>query len=287
MNLAGGLPNASGVGFNISDPTLPFFSCTDSTGTHFFPLVQPGTLNTLNPAVPLSCLVAINNSFPGGFGFTLPERRLQMPSAQHYSIGWEQELNRNNVLSLAYVGTRGSHLPRLTTPNLGPNAFLLPTTINVVSFQPNVSGLALGPGQRPTSTGVTGGRPVDRAGSAMIYQFAGTSHYDSLQVQLRGRFRRSTQYQISYTLSDAVDDVSDIFDLADAPALPQNSLTFAGERGPARDVAVLNAGAAIYVSGTVDSLEEGVRAAEATIDDGRATKALEALTNLTRELAPA
>ena len=46
---------------------------------------------------------------------------------------------------------------------------------------------------------------------------------------------------------------------------------FAGERGPARDVAVLNAGAAIYVSGTVDTLEEGVRAAEAAIDDGRAT----------------
>ena len=50
---------------------------------------------------------------------------------------------------------------------------------------------------------------------------------------------------------------------------------FAGEHGPARDVAVLNAGAAIYVSGTVDTLEEGVRAAEAAIDDGRATRALE------------
>ena len=62
---------------------------------------------------------------------------------------------------------------------------------------------------------------------------------------------------------------------------------FAGEHGPARDVAVLNAGAAIYVSGTVDSLEEGVRAAEAAIDDGRAAAALEALANLTQELAPA
>jgi anthranilate phosphoribosyltransferase len=61
---------------------------------------------------------------------------------------------------------------------------------------------------------------------------------------------------------------------------------FAGERGPARDVAVLNAGAAIYVSGTVSSLEEGVRAAEAAIDDGRAAAALESLAALTRELAP-
>src|SRR4051794_689640 len=62
---------------------------------------------------------------------------------------------------------------------------------------------------------------------------------------------------------------------------------FAGEPGPARDVAVLNAGAAIYVSGTVDSLEEGVRAAEATIDEGRAAQALDNLASLTQELAPA
>ena len=61
---------------------------------------------------------------------------------------------------------------------------------------------------------------------------------------------------------------------------------FAGEPGPERDVAVLNAGAAIYVSGTVDSLEQGVRAAEAALDDGRAAAALDALASLTRELAP-
>ena len=233
LNFAGGLPGAGGVGFNISDPTLPFFPCTDANGTRFLPIVQPGTLNTLNPNVPLSCLVAINTSFPGGFGFTLPERKLRMPSAQHYSVAWEQEMNRNAVMSVAYVGTQGRHLLRLTTPNLGPNAFLLPTAINVVSFQPNVVGVALGPGQLPAGNGVSGGRPVNQAGSVAIYESSANSRYDSLQVQLRGRFRRATQYQFSYTLSRATDDVSDIFDLAGAPALPQNSLTFAGERGPA------------------------------------------------------
>jgi anthranilate phosphoribosyltransferase len=62
---------------------------------------------------------------------------------------------------------------------------------------------------------------------------------------------------------------------------------FAGEKGPARDLAALNAGAAIYVSGRVGSLEEGVRSAEAAIDDGRAAAALEKLTALTKELSPA
>jgi hypothetical protein len=233
LNLAGGLPGQGGVGFNITDPTLPFFPCGDGNNQRFFPIVQPGTLNTLNPAVPLSCLVAINSSFPGGFGFTLPQRKLQMPMAQHYSLTWEQELNSNSVLSVAYVGTLGRHLLRLTTPNLGPNAFLLPTNINVVNFQPNVTGVALGPGQRPLGNGTSGGRPVSQAGSVAIYESSANSRFDSLQLQLRGRLQRSTQYQISYTFSKATDDVSDVFDLAGATSLPQNSLSFAGERGPA------------------------------------------------------
>ena len=234
LNLAGGLPAQSGgVGFNITDPTLPFFPCTQGGLTRFLPIVKAGTLNTLNPAVPLSCLVAINSSFPGGFGFTLPERKLEMPLAHHYTLSWEQELNANNVIALAYVGTLGRKLLRLTTPNLGPNAFLIPTLVNVVNFTPNVSGLALGPGQLPSGTAITGGRPVAQAGSVAIYESSATSRFDSLQVQLRGRFRRHTQYQVSYTFSKATDDVSDVFDLAGAPALPQNSFTFAGEHGPA------------------------------------------------------
>jgi len=60
-----------------------------------------------------------------------------------------------------------------------------------------------------------------------------------------------------------------------------------GERGARRDLAVLNAGAAIYVAGRAESLEAGVREAEAAIDDGRATARLDHLVDMTRELAPA
>ena len=62
---------------------------------------------------------------------------------------------------------------------------------------------------------------------------------------------------------------------------------FDGESGPRRDLAVLNAGAAIYVSGRVDTLEVGVREAEAAIDDGRAAASLDRLVAMTKELAPA
>jgi anthranilate phosphoribosyltransferase len=61
---------------------------------------------------------------------------------------------------------------------------------------------------------------------------------------------------------------------------------FAGEPGPSRDLAVLNGGAAISVAGRADSLEDGVRAAEAAIDSGASARALDALVALSGELAP-
>jgi anthranilate phosphoribosyltransferase len=59
----------------------------------------------------------------------------------------------------------------------------------------------------------------------------------------------------------------------------------AGEPGPPRDLAAFNAGAAIYVSGQVDTLQDGVRAAEAALDSGAAAAALERLVGLTGALA--
>ncbi|HYY41399.1 MAG TPA: carboxypeptidase-like regulatory domain-containing protein, partial [Pyrinomonadaceae bacterium] len=51
LNLAGGIPVQQGVGFTISDPSFPFFTCTDAQGNaRAFPLTQRNTLNQLNPA---------------------------------------------------------------------------------------------------------------------------------------------------------------------------------------------------------------------------------------------
>ena len=50
-----------------------------------------------------------------------------------------------------------------------------------------------------------------------------------------------------------------------------------GERGPARDVVVLNAGAALVAAGTAVAVADGMAQAEAAIDDGRAAAALDRL----------
>ena len=60
---------------------------------------------------------------------------------------------------------------------------------------------------------------------------------------------------------------------------------FAGELGPRRDLAVLNAGAAIYAAGRADDLAAGVAAAQAAIDDGAAMRTLDALVTRTKQLA--
>jgi anthranilate phosphoribosyltransferase len=61
---------------------------------------------------------------------------------------------------------------------------------------------------------------------------------------------------------------------------------FAGEPGPARDIALLNAGAAIFAGGRADDIPSGVALAAAAVDDGRAQRTLDAYVALSRELAP-
>ncbi len=58
-----------------------------------------------------------------------------------------------------------------------------------------------------------------------------------------------------------------------------------GETGPKRDLAVLNAGAAIVAGGRVATLASGVRAAEAAIDGGQAAAALNGLVDISNQLA--
>lgn len=53
-----------------------------------------------------------------------------------------------------------------------------------------------------------------------------------------------------------------------------------GERGPRRDVVLLNAAAALLVAGVASDLREGVERAGESIDSGRAAGALRLLARL-------
>ena len=55
--------------------------------------------------------------------------------------------------------------------------------------------------------------------------------------------------------------------------------------GGARDVVILNAGAAIYVAGVVDNLAAGITTAQKTIESGAALKKLHELVVLSQKNA--
>ena len=61
----------------------------------------------------------------------------------------------------------------------------------------------------------------------------------------------------------------------------------AGEAGPARDVVVLNAAAALWVAGAAEDLAAGLTAAATSIDDGAARACLESFVAITNRLASA
>jgi anthranilate phosphoribosyltransferase len=58
-----------------------------------------------------------------------------------------------------------------------------------------------------------------------------------------------------------------------------------GEQGAARDIVLMNAGAAIYVGGLAKDLHEGIQLAANSIDSGNASARLDALVDATRGVA--
>jgi anthranilate phosphoribosyltransferase len=56
-----------------------------------------------------------------------------------------------------------------------------------------------------------------------------------------------------------------------------------GDKGPHRDVVLLNAGAAIYVSGAAESVAQGMHLGEVAIDSGTAREKLELLVQMTNQ----
>lgn len=222
-----------GFQFNYFNPARGGICNLANCAATFVPLVQPGTLNNFNSNLTVPQVLNIfANSFPNPVSVTLPDRFMRTPYAEQYSATFEQQVSSNMLVSVGYVGTHGHNLLRASTPNLGPNNILIPIDAGGLfygSLIPILVGVAVAPGTPSTNNF---DRPTPNVGPVYIYESLGRSHYDALQVQARGRFIRGLQYQANYTWSNAVDDASDVFDLAGANALPQDSLTRAGESGP-------------------------------------------------------
>lgn len=209
-----------------------------TTSLQGIPLVRNG--NQLNLPLNAGTVSLLNQNFPPAFGLTLPAQNLALPNAFHYTFAFEQQLSRDLTFSLAYVGTNGRNLLRLTTPNLGPANNVAPTRFQALPGEGNIPGEPVFFGRVCVpSTNIQRaqnpcpGRPQPDIGAVNIYKTTGSSRYDSLQVEMRGRFAGALQLNASYVFSDARDDVSEAFELAGSSSLPQNSLNPNGERAAA------------------------------------------------------
>jgi len=227
VNLAGGETNP------LTDHQLSSFNPSR--------LAARGTLNTLTPGASSNVVdfivdLELATNTVTAPGFVLPAADLVTPYSQHWSLTIEQAIKKDFLISIGYVGTRGVHLLRVATPNLGPNA--IPVVNEIVANDngiPRFNGFVLPPNTAfaPRPGIESSLRPFPLLGSFTSIESDANSIYHSLQIQANKRFSSGFQFTTAYTWSHAIDEVSDIFDLAGARALPQDSFNRRAERGDA------------------------------------------------------
>ncbi len=108
------------------------------------------------------------------------------PVTYQYSVGVQQSLSPQSVLSVSYVGSQGRHGNYYQEINLPPMSDI-PALI--AGTAPNINTLYNYAGYGPIRNGFNGAN----------------SHYNSLQVDVHGNVRQDLQLQFGYTYSKAVD----------------------------------------------------------------------------------
>jgi hypothetical protein len=202
-------------------------------------LIRPDNLNALNVpagAVPQVLGLLFNPSVAGvspsggGIAFTLPDNELRSPYTLQFNLQVERELYNDFLVNLAYVGARGVKLTRFRTPNGGPNSVTLP--IDPLGLLTNpIFATALPPLSDINASRFF--RPNPLLGAYTIFDSSAASNYHSLQLAATKRFSRGYQFTAAYAWSHAIDDVSDVFDVAGAFTLPQDDRRLRAERGDA------------------------------------------------------
>ena len=221
-----------GDAFVLISPRLIQVSATPEDPNSFVPFIRPGTLNQFN-LPPELARAGLGIAFALGLGsltFTLPEKELRTPYAQHWHLTLEREVLRDYLLSAAYVGTKGTKLTRLTTPNLGPNN--IPNAAVVGAFTDNPI-ILTNNNILPILAGFPVNRPMPFLGPYQIFENSANSNYHALQLEARKRYNHGYTFTAAYTWSHAIDEVSDVFPIAGAPILPQDSTNLRLERADA------------------------------------------------------
>ncbi|HLO00129.1 MAG TPA: TonB-dependent receptor [Pyrinomonadaceae bacterium] len=160
------------------------------------------------PGLPLT----ISDPFPAFFPFPLPDsalaiqRDLRTAYMQHWNLNVQRQFGANNVLEVAYVGSKGTKL--LTARDINqPQPSVLPPGLPFVP------------------------RPDPRFDDIDLLESRANSSYQSLQARFERRLSRGLATLVSYTWAKSIDDASNFFSSAGDPNFPQNSYNLRAERG--------------------------------------------------------
>lgn len=219
--------------FNLPNPAV--LAIRDAQGNVLVNLIAPGSTNQFGGSdadfAALIGQVVLQNFNTAGISVTLPEKNLATPYVQQYHLTLEQQLWGDFVFSVGYVGTKGTKLTRLVTPNLGPNVTpFLPVAI-ALPGTPYTSGPPLVVADRVSA--ILRPRPQPFLGAIQIFENSAASNYHALQVEARKRYSQGYTFTFAYTWSHAIDDLSDVFPIAGASNLPQNTFDLRQERADA------------------------------------------------------
>ena len=183
-------PLHAGAGFNGNPPTTASLSVFNVTG---FQSIGPGGLGTV--------------------GFSdIPTVR-KWPEISQFSLGVQHELPDNNLLSVSYVGTLGHHLQQTLNINQIPIGSTTQTVPQLIGT--NTLGC-------DNVTGVCDVQTVmiNSPGNAIFFapyrgytgiglrSPSGNSNYNAMQVSLRHPTSHGLMYEVSYTWSHTLDDIT-------------------------------------------------------------------------------
>lgn len=153
-------------------------------------------------------LISLNNPFPSQGGITpAPSPNTLSPDfatayMQHWSFNVQRQAGRATVLSLAYAGSKGTHLVRARDLN-----------------QP-----------RPAPGPVQARRPLPQFGGIYFIDSGANSNFHSLQASVDRRLARRFSVLAAYTWSKSIDDTSGFLSTRADRNFPQDSMNVRAER---------------------------------------------------------